>query len=277
MQCIYTEFVNLNGHTVHYKYIRNILNGNGSKTFLFINSLGTDFRIWGDVVDVLQAYGNIVLFDKRGHGLSETVEDTSGLNSYVEDVVALLEHLSIQQCIVVGVSVGGMIAQLLAYCYPEKVEQLILCDTRHKIADADFWNSRIEKIKAEGLPSISRDLMKRWFAPSFHQNYPEKVTGYRNMLERSNVQGYIQTCEAIRDADLTENAKHIRRKTLCIVGSEDLSTTVEEVKTLSDLIPGATFKVIEDSGHLPCVDNPAKLSNLIVEFITNKIYERRTF
>ena len=263
------QFLSINGHIIHYKFLSHPLGdrGKGSITFLFINSLGTDFRIWNDIVEKVQPYGNVLLFDKRGHGLSDVVEDTGSLEDFMNDAFALLQYLSIKKCTVIGISVGGIIAQLMAHHRPEMIDKLILCDTRHKIADAEFWNKRIETIKANGLNSISGDLMKRWFAPSFHIVYPAKVAGYKNMLERTSLTGYVQTCAAIRDADTTEIAKKIAHKTLCIVGSEDLSTTVEEVKSLHTLIPGSAFEVIENSGHLPCVDNPEMLSKLIIDFI----------
>ena len=87
------------------------------------------------------------------------------------------------------------------------------------------------------------------------------------MVERCDAAGYIQTCEGIRDVDTTEIAKRIRQKTICIVGSEDRSTTPEEVKSLADLISGSRYEVMEGSGHIPCMDNPERLSNLILEFI----------
>ena len=87
------------------------------------------------------------------------------------------------------------------------------------------------------------------------------------MLERTPVDGYIQTCEGIRDADTAEIARKIAVPALCLVGAEDQSTTPEEVKNLADLIPGSVYLVLENSGHLPCIDNAATLSRLISEFI----------
>ena len=264
------NFINLNGVTIHYKYLLPppLTSGEGSeKTFLFINSLGTDFRIWDNVVDVLKEYGNILLFDKRGHGLSDTVSETNGLNDFTDDVLALLNYLSIKKCIPVGLSVGGMIAQLLANRIPQVIEKLVLCDTRHIIGNAQIWNDRIAAVKENGITAISDAVMQRWFSDKFRKDQAIKVAGYKNMLERTPVPGYIKTCEAIRDANLTEIAKKIKIPTLCIVGSEDKSTTPEEVKNLADLIEGAKYKVIEGSGHIPCVDNPEALSKLIIEFI----------
>lgn len=257
------EFVQINGISIHYKWINN----KKQHSFLFINSLGTDFRIWDGVVEVLKDFGNILLFDKRGHGLSAVEEKTNGLDDFADDVLALLQYLSINQCIPVGLSVGGMIAQLLAHRIPEKIEKLVLCDTRHKIGNAQIWNDRIALVKEKGLSAVSDGLMQKWFSETFRKNEAVKVSGYKNMLERSPVLGYVKTCEAIRDADLTEIAKQIKIPALCIVGSEDKSTTPGEVKNLADLIGGSKYKIIQGSGHIPCIDNPEVLSKLIIDFI----------
>ena len=261
------NFVNLNGITIHYKYLQNSLLGDGGKNFLFINSLGTDFRIWDEVVEVLKDHGNILLFDKRGHGLTDVEISTHGLDDFADDAAALLKYLQIDKCIVIGLSVGGMIAQILASRMPHQIEKLILCDTRHKIGNAQMWNDRIGQIKEHGLQFISDGVMQRWFSESFRETQAVKVNGYRHMLERTPVLGYIQTCEAIRDADLAAIANEIKIPTLCIVGSEDKSTTPEEVKNLADLIEGSVYQVIQGSGHIPCVDNPKVLSALILNFI----------
>jgi 3-oxoadipate enol-lactonase len=259
------KFTNINGHTLHYNFIPG--NKATDTTFLFINSLGTDFRIWNEVVESLKAYGNIVVFDNRGHGLSSIVEGTATVNEFADDAEALLQHLAIKKCIPVGLSVGGMVAQVLAVRTPSKFPKLILCDTRHKIGNSQIWNDRITAVKTNGLTSLSDGVMQRWFSKSFHESHPEKVAGYKNMLERTPPMGYIQTCIAIRDGDLTEIAKQIKIPTLCIVGSEDKSTSPEEVKNLSDLIAGSRFEIIHGSGHIPCVDNPGALASLIVNFI----------
>jgi 3-oxoadipate enol-lactonase len=262
------KFVNINEHILHYNFTpcSSTYKANDT-TLLFINSLGTDFRIWDEVVESLVAYGNILLFDKRGHGLSSVVESTATVNDFADDAEALLRHLSIKKCIPVGLSVGGMIAQILAVRTPSKFQKLILCDTRHKIGNAQIWNDRIAAVEEKGLASISDGVMQRWFSKSFHTTHPEKVMGYKNMLERTPATGYIQTCVAIRDGDLTEIAEQIKIPTLCIVGSEDRSTLPEEVKNLSELIEGSRFEIIQGSGHIPCVDNPGVLSKLIINFI----------
>lgn len=256
------QFLDINGHVIHYQW----QNTQKEQTFVFINSLGTDHRIWSAVAAALEEYGNLLLFDNRGHGLSDVVPDTNGLHDFADDAQALINKLGIEKCIIVGLSVGGMIAQVLADRIPEKIEKLVLCDTRHKIGNAPFWNGRIKTVEKEGLTKVSDVVMQRWFSEDFIKENKTKVAGYKNMLERIPTLGYIKTCEAIRDADLTEVATKIRIPTLCVVGSEDKSTTVEEVRNLSELIKGSRFEIIQDSGHIPCIDNPQKLIKLIINF-----------
>lgn len=250
---------------LHYLWIDN----KKPRTFLFINSLGTDFRIWNDVVETLKQHGNILLFDKRGHGSSDTGTHGVAMSDYMEDALALLNHLSINTCVVVGLSIGGMIAQLMAYHHPDRIDKLVLCDTRSKIADPAFWNGRIKQIETDGLTSISAGVMERWFPESFRKQFPERILFYRKMVERCSQQGYIHACAAIRDADLTSTTKKIKSKTLCIVGSEDLSTTPAQVEELSSFIEGSTCVQIKGSAHLPCIDNPRIVSSLILDFINS--------
>jgi 3-oxoadipate enol-lactonase len=257
------EFAGINRLSIHYKWIDN----GKLRTFLFINSLGTDFRIWERVTELLNDHGNILLFDKRGHGLSDVDENVCDLNPFADDAEALMHRLQINRCVVAGLSVGGMIAQILANRIPEKIEKLVLCDTCYKIGNELNWDERIATVMGTGLASISDGVILRWFSEKFRMKFPEKVAGYRNMLERCPVTGYIKACKAIRDSDLTFLAKKINMATLCIVGSEDKSTSPDEVKSLSNLIRGSRFEVIPGSGHIPCVDNPDALGKLIIDFI----------
>ena len=86
---------------------------------------------------------NILLFDKRGHELCDVAENTKGPNDFTDDVMALLQYLSIKHCIPVGLSVGGMIVQLLAHRILETINKLVLCNTRVKIGNEQIWNDCI--------------------------------------------------------------------------------------------------------------------------------------
>jgi 3-oxoadipate enol-lactonase len=256
------SFIFCNGHVIHYRY----LNNNSDQTFLFINSLGTDFRIWDEVANELKAFGNILLYDKRGHGLSDLAKAKNGLKDYAEDAYCLIESLSVKNCIVIGISVGGMIAPILAHHHSEHIEKLVLCGASNKIGNTESWNERIQQVRSNGLKAITDGLMKRWFSASFHEKYPERITGYKNMVERCDVEGYIQTCEAIRDEDITDISKSLGIPTLCIAGSEDQSVSPGDVRVLSQLIKNSRFEIIDGACHMTCIDNKETFTKLIVDF-----------
>ncbi|AGB75265.1 MULTISPECIES: 3-oxoadipate enol-lactonase [Rhizobium] len=258
------QFARINDVTIHYQ----IIGGPADKPVLvFANSLGTDFRIWRDVIVRLAGDLAIVLYDKRGHGLSDLGQMPYSIEDHATDLAGLLDFLSVKNAIVCGLSVGGLIAQSLYQRRPDLVRALILCDTAAKIGMADSWNARIAQVEAEGIESIVDSIMERWFTPAFRR--PENIAyaGYCNMLIRQPVAGYVATCAALRDADLTEAAAKIAVPTICIVGDQDGSTPPELVLSTAKLIPNARYEVIKDAGHIPCVEQPEALTEVIRAFV----------
>lgn len=257
------QFVQLNGVSLHHQ----IIGGPGNKpVIVFINSLGTDFRIWRDVIVRLAGSYPLLTYDKRGHGLSDVGQAPYTIEDHVDDLIGLLEHLKVSNAVICGLSVGGLIAQNLYARRPDLVKALILCDTAHKIGTAEMWAARISAIEEGGLDGIVDGVMERWFTPAFRNSDPG-LLGYRNMMLRQPVDGYIGTCAAIRDADYTEAAGRIAVPTLCVVGDQDGATPPDLVLSLAKLVPGARYQVIKDAGHIPCVEQPEMLTTIIEAFL----------
>ncbi len=256
------DFMALNGVVLHMQDL-----GPAERPVLvFSNSLGTDFRIWNDVVARLGDQFRIVLYDKRGHGLSELGETPYRIADHVADLAALLDELAIEGAIVCGLSVGGLIAQGLYASRPELVAGLILSDTAHRIGTAEMWSQRMAAIEQGGIESMSEAILERWFTKALRENDPIALAGWRAMLTRTPKEGYLGTCAALRDADFTEEARRIAVPTLCIVGEEDGATPPALMRQTADLIPGARYEVITGAGHLPCIEQPAKFAALIDAF-----------
>jgi 3-oxoadipate enol-lactonase len=230
---------------------------------VFINSLGTDFRIWNDLVHPLSKKCRVIRYDKRGHGLSELPNHAASMADYATDLSALLDLVGVKRATVVGLSIGGLIAQELLRLRPDLVRSLVLADTAHRIGTEESWNARIGLVEAKGIDAIADGVMKLWFSKTYHQTSRDALTGWRTMLTRTPVEGYLVACRAIRDADLTEAARRINVPTLCVVGDEDGSTPVALVRELSSLVPGAKFEVISGAGHIPCIEKPDALRALI--------------
>lgn len=257
------QFAHINGIMLHHQ----IIGGPEDKPALvFANSLGTDFRIWRDVIVRLVGQRPLIMYDKRGHGLSDAPPAPYAMDDHVGDLAGLLDHLKVKKAIVCGLSVGGMIALGLAQSRPDLVRALILCDTAPKIGTDDLWNDRMAAVEDKGLEAIADAVLERWFTPAFRAPDNADFIGYRNMLIRQPAQGYNGTCAAIRDSDFTDIAKSLTVPAACVVGDQDGSTPPSLVAEMAKMIPDARYDELKDCGHIPCVEQPVALADLIRAF-----------
>ena len=232
---------------------------------VFINSLGTDFRIWNEVAEILALDFRIITYDKRGHGLSESGPDKNDMADYSRDLAALLDGLGVGRATIVGLSIGGLIAQELYRQNPERVAALVLCDTAAKIGTDEVWAQRIAEVERGGIEALADAVIQRWFTAHFRAARSTELAGMRAMLTRTPRQGYLAACGALKRADLRPYAGRIQAPTLCLVGDEDGSTPVALVKETAALIPGSRFEIIKGAGHLPNVEKPEIVAKLVAK------------
>jgi 3-oxoadipate enol-lactonase len=240
------------------------------KAIVFSNSLGTDFRIWDAVVGHLSADNRVIRYDTRGHGLTEATPGPYAIKTLAEDLAALLDHLGAKNAAVVGLSVGGMIAQGLAALRPDLVSALALMDTAHKIGTVEGWNNRIDTVRQKGMAAISDGVLSGWFTPAYRNSVAD-FQGYRAMLLRNDIEGYAGVCAALRDADLTESTRALKVPTLCVAGEHDATTSPAIMRTTADLIDGARLEIVRDAGHIPCVERPKEVAGLIGGFTRDHV------
>lgn len=236
-------------------------------TLVFSNSLGTDFRIWDRVCALISDRARIIRYDKRGHGLSTAPPAPYKMADHVNDLEALLDNLSVSNAIVVGLSVGGVIAQGLSSRRPDLTRALVLCDTASRIGSVELWDQRIDAITDLGLDPIADGVMERWFPSGFRSTHSVELSGWRAMLTRTPVNGYLGTCAALRDTDFTQQTSKLELPVLCLCGSGDLATPPDLVKATAALIEGARYAEIANAGHLPCIDQPQAFVTEILSFL----------
>ena len=257
------RFVKANGLVIHY-----LAEGpEALPPLVFINPLGCDLRVWSEVERILRPDFRILCYDKRGHGLSESGPDRAEMADFARDLAALLDVLGIGRAAIVGMSIGGVIAQELCRERAELVAALVLCDTAAKIGTDESWDERIAAVERGGIESIADAVLERWFTPAFRRERTAELAGVRAMLTRTPRQGYLAACRALKRADLRPYAGAIAAPTLCLVGDQDGSTPAELVRQTAAQIKGSRFKIIEGAGHLPNVEKPAALARLIAEHV----------
>lgn len=231
---------------------------------VFANSLGTDLRLWGRVLPLLPHGLRSIRYDKRGHGLSASGGGTD-IRDHAEDAIAVIESVARGPVVFVGLSIGGLIGQVVASERPDLVRALVLSNTAAKLGTAESWQARIDAVNDGGLDSIADAVMERWFAPPFRAT-PDLAL-WRAMLTRTPVRGYTAACAALGAADQTAATRALRLSVMVIAGEADGATPADLVRATAALIPGAQFHVIPGAGHLPCVETPADWAALVGPFL----------
>ena len=233
---------------------------------VFANSLGTDLRLWDSVLSRLPGI-RAIRFDKRGHGLSD-LGGWPSIADLAEDAAALIDHLKPGRVVFVGISVGGIIGQALAAARPDLVKALVLSNSAVIMGSPHLWQARIEVIRQGGTAAITDAVMERWFGPAFRA-LPQ-LAAWRNMLIRTDDQGYIAICKAIAAADLTATAQSLRLPVQVIAGAADGSSPPDQVEATARLIEGAAYHCIPDVGHLPPVEAPQAFAECLVSFLKDR-------
>ncbi|WP_394199581.1 3-oxoadipate enol-lactonase [Litoreibacter albidus] len=232
---------------------------------LFANSLGTDLRLWDDVLPLLPVGYRYIRYDKRGHGLTTATPAPYGMTGLVSDAASLLDHLGVKKTVIIGLSIGGMIAQGLAATRPDLVSALVLSNTAARMGTPQMWQERIDNITTHGIDACADDIMARWFAPAFGQSVA--ANPWRHMLTRTPVEGYLGCCHAIAQTDFTQSTAHLNLKLLAISGAQDGACPPESVAATAGLVPNSRAIEMPDVGHLPCVEAPEAYSAILTPFL----------
>lgn len=257
-------FASIGDLAIHY----DVRGAVGAPILLLIHSLGTSTHLWDPLLPELAARFRVVRFDLRGHGLTaggiDPTAPSTTIEQLAEDVLGLMDALTIDQAMVCGVSIGGMVALRLAATAPERVARLILCNTSYRIGTPRQWDERIEAVSRSGLAAIAEMVVGRWVTPRFLAERPAETAGLRTMLLRTPNAGYIAGCRALRDASLEADAVTVRCPTLVIVGDQDASTPPVTAEALATLIPAARLAVLPGAAHLPVVERPKAVAELVL-------------
>ena len=252
------DVLEINGAHIAYRHRPGL-----GRTIVFANSLGSDQSIWDDLIACLPKGYGIVTYDLRGHGQSSGLADS--IEGLADDVSQLIDALHLRDVLFCGVSIGGMIGQVLAANRADVIRAAVLCNTAPKIGTAERWAERITAVEEAGLPDFAGTIVQNWFGPTY-AGRADRMALHQTMIGRTSQDGYVAACHAIRDADLTSYAAAIQPPVLCIGGQHDKSVPADAVQALADVIPNGRAEIFEDLGHIPSLEMPYDLAALIEAF-----------
>src|SRR5881296_3876104 len=147
----------------------------GRPTLVFSNSLGTNYSMWDLQVHEFRKKFRSLRYDTRGHGQSSSTPGPYSIEQLGKDVIALLDALDLDRVHFCGLSMGGMIGMWLGANAPERLHQLVLCNTGAKIGTPETWNARIDAVRKGGMKQVASPVVERWFSPAFREKVPGTI------------------------------------------------------------------------------------------------------
>ena len=233
------------------------------------HSLACTHEMWHPQFEALQKDYRVVAYDLRGHGATSVPQGPYSMTHLVEDVLALAEALSLDRFHFVGLSIGGMIGQLLALTAPEKLISLTLCATTSRIPPEGraAFEERIAIAEKEGMAALVEPTLARWFTAPYRAESPPELEAVGRQILETPVGGYVGCCRAIQQLDLTDRLDAIAAPTQILAGRDDPGMPVSVMETIRDRIPGARMTVIDQAAHLLNVEQAAATSALLRDFL----------
>jgi 3-oxoadipate enol-lactonase len=256
-----TAFTTSDGARIAY-----CVEGNAAAPVLLLsNSLGTSMEIWLKQVPTFCERFQVIRYDSRGHGRSSSPAGDYAIARLGLDVVELLEHLGLKRVNFCGLSMGGMVGQWLGAYAPQRIEQLVLCNTS-AFMGPEGWRLRIDTVRNGGMAQIADKVVDRWFTPTFIAAQPAKVAHAKQMILATDPVGYIGCCAAIRDLDLRKTAMAITARCLVVGGTADLATPLNHSEWLARALPSASLRLLP-TAHLSNVECEDTFTDLVHSFL----------
>ena len=231
--------------------------GSGHPVIL-VHAMGTSLRSWEPVVPYLAPRFRVICYDYRGHGRSETTAGVPSVRALAEDLRAILRAMSVERAHVIGLAVGGMIAQQLAVDHPGLATALVLADTVSAIGRqaAEYNEQRAQAVEQYGMRAMADATIERAFAPGFSSGHPERMAAFRGEFLATDPHGYAWISRALSGFDVTDRLAQVRCPALLLVGESDRLCPPSAAAAIQARIPGATLEILPGVGHFSAVEGP---------------------
>lgn len=236
------------------------------------HTLSSDSGVWSEQVPALLADGwRVLRIDMRGHGGSDPVAGSYTMSELAGDVVTVLDFHGLDQVHFAGVSIGGMIGQVLGIEHPGHILSLMLCGTSANAVPGGMamWRARFDAIdRAGSVEPLADDSMVRWFTDGFRPRRPDRWQQIRNTVANTTPQGYRGGAEAIIDFDVRDRLGSVKAPTLVICGDDDPGTPPAGNRLIAERIPGARYHEFADARHIPMMEHPVTFNRIMMDWLS---------
>ena len=255
----------INGVAIHYEV------SGGGPWLTLSHSLAANLGMWDAQLDVLNQHFTVLRYDIRGHGQTPGTEGPYTLEQLADDVQGLLQHLCVTRSHWIGLSLGGMIGQVLAIRHPDILDHVVIADSTGQGAPnaAAMWGDRANLARTQGLAALVQPTLSRWFTDPYRERCPEEMARIGHMIETTSVNGYAGCCAAISMINTHDGLKNLTHPGLVIVGDQDQATPPAMSEAIHNHWPNSQLVVLKEAAHLANIEQAQAFNTAVMNFLPN--------
>lgn len=232
--------------------------GGGAPAVLALHPLALSGAVWDEAGDAAARMGLMGL-DARGHGESGWDGKPFTVTDMADDAAAVIEATASGPVGLIGLSMGGSTALVLAIRRPDLVSRVVIAD-----ASACYGQDRVERWaeRAQSAQFKPREQQlefqtDRWFGRAFREAHPETVSRICDIFLRTSGTVHAAACRALGDLDVTGHLGKITAPVLVVVGAEDYATPPAMARVIAEGIPGSELVVLDGARHMSLLEQPS--------------------
>ena len=238
---------------------------------VFIHGFPFSHEMWEPQMKILPNNIRAITYDVRGHGTSDVADGQYMMEFFVDDLIALLDHLVIDKAILCGLSMGGYIALRAIERHPERIKALVLCDTK---SEADTNEAKVKRsatiqtVKTKGVKIFAEDFVKSIFAEKTIRNKPEIVEYIKRIILNNSPLGICGTLLALASrTDTTNVLPSINVPTLILVGEYDILTPPIATQAMHTKITDSELHILPNAAHMSNLENSFDFNEKLIAFL----------
>jgi len=239
---------------------------------VFLHGIGGNRTNWYDQLPAFAEYFHAAAWDARGYGLSDDYDGPYRFEDICADLIRVLDHFDAATAHIVGLSMGGRIAQDFCYRHASRVATLTLCDTAFGLkADPPEKREQFIRLRQQPLlagktprdiaPDVVPTLEGPHVTPAVHARLIESIAALRT-------ESYLKGIATSLTYDLPQRHHEIRVPTLCVYGGADRLTPPSIGEEIARRVPDSRLVVLPEIGHLSNIEAPAAFNRVVLEFLS---------
>ncbi len=238
---------------------------------LFVHGFPFSRAIWQPQITAFAKNHRVIAPDLRGHGESSSPTGVYTMETFADDLNALIEERKCGPVVLVGHSMGGYISFAFYRKFPQKVRALILFCTRAGVDSEEGKTARenlAQRAEREGAVAVVEQMLPKMLAPAIAASRPDLAAQVRDLMLATSVNGLAGSLRgmAARPSSV-ELLPKIAVPALVVAGENDLIIPAAETETMAKTIPNAELAMISHAGHLASLENPDEIIMRMQQFL----------